>query len=105
MSVYAIREQKHTRLIFDGALTIYEASAVRAELSKIVIDPRPLEIDLTGISEIDLSGVQLLLTLLHEPSLTFLPGSNAALDNALLLLDLRQLFWPQPQSPQLQAEH
>lgn len=105
MPVYAIREQKHTRLIFDGALTIYEASAVRAELSKIVIDPQPLEIDLTGISEIDLSGVQLLLTLLHEPSLTFLPGAGAALDNALALLDLRQLFWPQQQHLSPALEH
>jgi ABC-type transporter Mla MlaB component len=95
MSVHAIRAQQQTRLIFDGALTIYEAGQVRAALHEIVGNEQPIEVDLTGISEIDLSGVQLLLTLLREPRLKFLAGASSAVAAALALLDLEHLFWPQ----------
>lgn len=95
MSVHAIRAQQQTRLIFDGALTIYEAGAARDALHDIIGDTQPIEVDLTGISEIDLSGVQLLLTLLREPRLKFLTGASSAVATALALLDLQHLFWPQ----------
>jgi anti-sigma B factor antagonist len=101
MSVHAIRAQQQTRLIFDGALTIYEVGQVREALNEIVGTEQPLEIDLTGISEIDLSGVQLLLTLLREPRLKFLAGASSAVSAALTLLDLQHLFWPQTAA----AEH
>ena len=95
MSVHAIRAQQQTRLIFDGALTIYEAGQVREALTGIIASEEPVEVDLTGISEIDLSGVQLLLTLLREPRLKFLAGASSAVSTALTLLDLQHLFWPQ----------
>jgi ABC-type transporter Mla MlaB component len=95
MSVHAIRAQQQTRLIFDGALTIYEAGQVRDALNEIIEAEQPVEVDLTGISEIDLSGVQLLLTLLREPHLKFLAGASSAVATALTLLDLQHLFWPQ----------
>lgn len=100
MSVHAIRAQQQTRLIFDGALTIYEAGAARDALHEIIGEPhagetQPIEVDLTGISEIDLSGIQLLLSLLREPHLKFLAGASSAVCTALTLLDLQHLFWPQ----------
>lgn len=95
MSVHAIRAQQQTRLIFDGALTIYEAGQVREALHELIGSEQPVEIDLTGISEIDLTGVQLLLTLLREPRLKFLAGASSAVSTALTLLDLQHLFWPQ----------
>lgn len=101
MSVHAIRAQQQTRLIFDGALTIYEAADARAALHEIVQDTQPIEVDLTGISEIDLSGVQLLLSLLRQPHLKFLAGASSAVGTALALLDLQHLFWPQTAA----AEH
>jgi anti-anti-sigma regulatory factor len=94
MSVHAIRAQQQTRLIFDGALTIYESGQVRDALNEIIGTGQPIEVDLTGISEIDLSGVQLLLTLLREPRLKFLAGASSAVAAALTLLDLEHLFWP-----------
>jgi ABC-type transporter Mla MlaB component len=94
MSVHAIRAQQQTRLIFDGALTIYEAGQVREALTEIIESEQPVEVDLTGISEIDLSGIQLLLTLLREPRLKFLAGASTAVSTALTLLDLQDLFWP-----------
>jgi ABC-type transporter Mla MlaB component len=101
MSVHLLRAQQQTRLIFDGALTIYEARETRTALATILDDAQSIDVDLAGIAEIDLSGVQLLLTLLREPNLKFLPGSSAAVDNALLLLGLHHMFWPQPS----QSEH
>lgn len=101
MSVHAIRAQQQTRLIFDGALTIYEAAEVRDALSEIIGSEQPVEVDLTGISEIDLTGIQLLLTLLREPRLKFLAGASSAVATALALLDLQHLFWPQA----VAAEH
>ena len=95
MSVHVLRSQQQTRLIFDGALTIYEASEARSTLLEIVGATQPIEVDLTGIAEIDLSGVQLLLTLLREPHLKFLTGASDAVCTALALLDLKGLFWPQ----------
>ena len=95
MSVHAIRAQQQTRLIFDGALTIYEAGQVREALTEIIESEQPVEVDLTGISEIDLTGIQLLLTLLREPRLKFLAGASSAVSTALTLLDLQDLFWPQ----------
>lgn len=94
MSVHAIRAQQQTRLIFDGALTIYEATAARDVMREIVAESQPIEVDLAGISEIDLSGIQLLLALAREPRLTFLTGASDAVDDALALLDLRDIFWP-----------
>ena len=96
MPVHAISEQQHVRLIFDGALTIYEAAATRMQLLQLLAAGQPLEIDLNGISEIDLSGVQLLLALLGEPLVNFLPGASVAVDAALGLLDVQRWFWPQP---------
>lgn len=101
MSVHAIRAQQQTRLIFDGALTIYEAEEVRASLHEIAGTEQSVEVDLTGISEIDLSGIQLLLTLLREPRFKFLAGASSAVSTALALLDLQHFFWPQAAA----AEH
>jgi ABC-type transporter Mla MlaB component len=95
MSVHVLRAQQQTRLIFDGALTIYEASEARRALTEIIGDPQPIEVDLTGIAEIDLSGVQLLLTLLRESNLKFLSGASEPVCNAFTLLNLKSLFWPQ----------
>lgn len=94
MPLHAIAEQQHVRLIFDGALTIYEAQPTRTQLVELLAQSQPLEIDLNGVSEIDLSGVQLLLTLLGEPRVQFLPGASAPVSEALHLLDLQHWFWP-----------
>lgn len=95
MSVHAIRAQQQTRLIFDGALTIYEAAAARDAMRDIIAESQPIEVDLTGISEVDLSGIQLLLSLSREPRLKFLAGASEAVGDALTLLDLQHIFWPQ----------
>ncbi len=96
MPVHAIREQQRTRLLFDGALTIYEAHAARHALIEILTTAQSIDVDLAGIGEIDLAGVQLLLTLLDEPNIVFQPNASAAVSHALRLLDIETLFWPQP---------
>ena len=107
MPVHAIREQQRTRLIFDGALTIYEAHSARLALIEILTGTQPIEVDLAGIGEIDLSGVQLLLTLLGEPNIEFQTNASAVVGNVLRLLDIEKLFWPPsaPEPHQLVQEH
>lgn len=95
MPVHAIREQQQIRLIFDGALTIYEAHSARHALIEILTGAQPIAVDLAGISEIDLSGVQLLLTLLDEPNIAFQANAGAAVSHAIRLLNIETLFWPQ----------
>jgi ABC-type transporter Mla MlaB component len=100
MPVHAIHEQQKTRLIFDGALTIYEARNTRRELIEVLAGAQPIEVDLAGISEIDLSGVQLLLALLTEPNIAFQGSASAAVSHALRRLDIEPLFWPRRSAPE-----
>ncbi|MDB6061712.1 MAG: chemotaxis protein CheA [Verrucomicrobiaceae bacterium] len=91
MSVHIIREQKRTRLIFAGALTIYETGSVRNTMLDVLSESRPIEMDLAGVTEIDMSGVQLLLTLRGESNLQFVAGTNTVVTRTLLqLLNLQQ---------------
>jgi anti-anti-sigma factor len=92
MSVHLICEQKRTRVIFDGALTIYEAHTVRNTLLDALSEAQPVEMDLTGVTEIDLSGLQLLMTVRNEPNLKFVTGVSSAVNHTLQLLNLRKLL-------------
>ncbi len=45
---------------FDGGLTVYEAAAIRDELLECLDAHDGLTLDLTNVSECDLTGIQLL---------------------------------------------
>ncbi len=47
---------------FDGGLTVYDAAAIRDELAECLDAHAGLTLDLTGVSECDVTGVQLLLS-------------------------------------------
>jgi len=49
-----------------GELTIYAASEARRELTSILAKHSNLELDLSGITEIDTAGIQLLFWLKQE---------------------------------------
>jgi anti-sigma B factor antagonist len=53
-------------LAISGALTIYDAAAAKTALLDGLADTRDLEIDLSGVDEIDSAGVQLLILLKRE---------------------------------------
>jgi anti-sigma B factor antagonist len=50
-----------TGLRLEGELTIYRAEELKPILLAALADANPLEIDLSGVTELDTAGVQLLL--------------------------------------------
>lgn len=52
-----------TELVLGSELNIYEVAIVREQIEKIVEQHHSIDIDISDISEIDTSGVQLLLAL------------------------------------------
>lgn len=79
-------------LSFDGELTIYSAAANFQRLKEHIGQRAPLHLDLTGVSEIDSSGVQLLLYAQSEADIHSLPfritGIGESVEDALSLLFL-----------------
>jgi anti-anti-sigma regulatory factor len=55
-----------TRLTLDGPMTVYEAVDVKRDLLHALAGSAELEIDVTGLDEIDTAGLQLLLLLRRE---------------------------------------
>ncbi|CAK0763901.1 STAS domain-containing protein [Gammaproteobacteria bacterium] len=53
----------------EGEMTVYEAETLKAPLLAILKDSSSLEIDLSGIEELDTAGLQLLLLLKNEAQL------------------------------------
>lgn len=75
------------RLAIDGPMTVYEAEAQRNELLQALDASQGLEIDVSGLDEIDTAGVQLLVLAQREARLAGKPlrlsGQSAALQEAL----------------------
>jgi len=75
----------HRRAFIEGDMTIYTASALKEELVRVLDDPRELELNLAQVSEIDSTGVQLLMLVKRERegtkrSLSLTQHSVAVLD-------------------------
>lgn len=58
------------RIAIDENMTIYTAREIRKGLSEIKTDVMDMEIDLSEVSEVDTSGLQLLYLLKKEAELT-----------------------------------
>lgn len=80
----------------EDELTIYTASAVAAAISTALNSHASVAIDLSGVSEIDTAGLQILLVarkeaLLHERQVRFI-GQNRVVLEALQLMNLINFF-------------
>jgi len=54
-------------LVIEGELTVFTAHALKAQLMQALADAGPaLQLELSGVSEVDGAGVQLLLATLRE---------------------------------------
>lgn len=60
------RPPRHSRLALDGAMTIYRAENRKTALLKALGNAAELEIDLSGVEEMDTAGLQLLLLVKRE---------------------------------------
>lgn len=50
----------------EGEITIYHASELKEQMSEWLEHPREIEMDLSGVSEIDSAGLQLLIAAKQE---------------------------------------
>jgi len=76
-----------TRITLDGAMTVYEAVDAKRDLLQALAGSTALEIDVTGLDEVDTAGLQLLLLLRRESLRAAKPlrlaGSSQALAEVL----------------------
>ena len=86
-------------LRIDGELTIYRAAELAVALKTAlaaVADGGALELDLSGVAEMDSAGVQLLLaarrSALESGRALRLAARSAAVDDVLAILQLTTLF-------------
>lgn len=83
--VKGIGKHKNGKVTIDGTLTIYDAIAGKQSLLDALSAVNQLEIDLSGVTEIDTAGVQLLVMLKRtaasaEKNVQLVAHSPASLD-------------------------
>jgi anti-sigma B factor antagonist len=86
-----------TRVLrIDGELTIYRADEIKALLLAALAEPSDLELDLSGVSELDTAGLQLLMlakkTALAGSHALHLVAHSTAVTGVFELLDLAGYF-------------
>lgn len=84
------------QIVVEGEMTISRAMELKEVLLPACTDGADLEIDLSGVTEIDASGIQLMMALklesiVRNKQLAF-TGHSAAVQEALELSDLAGFF-------------
>lgn len=87
---------KQCRIVIDGEMTIYTAMELNASLLPPLVKYSEMEVDLAGVSEVDSSGLQLMVlakneALAHGKTLRITAHSPAVLE-ILSLCDLEGFF-------------
>lgn len=87
---------KQCRIVIDGEMTIYNAMELKESLLPALEKYREIEVDLAGVSEIDTSGLQLLVlaktvVLAYGKTLRITEHSPAVLE-VLSLCDIEGFF-------------
>lgn len=87
---------KQCRIVIEGEMTIYTAMELNASLLPPLLKYTDMEVDLAGVSEIDTSGLQLMVlakkeALAQDKALRIVAHSPAVLD-ILSLCDLEGFF-------------
>jgi anti-sigma B factor antagonist len=86
------KPEQHCRCTIDGEMTIYRAAELKSLLMEKIAHHQEIEVDLSGVSEIDTAGLQLLVLAKREAAsqrkqLRFDRHSRAVMD----ILDLADL--------------
>jgi ABC-type transporter Mla MlaB component len=79
-------------LRIDGGMTIYQAAELKIILLNKLSKVSTLKIDLSAVSEIDTTGLQLLLALKREIKPVMLINPNHCIKQLAELLQLQQLL-------------
>ena len=67
MSLQSESIGKAARVKLDGELTIYSVAEIKSGLAEVMKSADQIEIDLSGITEIDTAGLQLMLIAKRNP--------------------------------------
>lgn len=76
----------------DGDCTIHNAADLRTALLPLVKVSNPVMVDLSGISELDCAGLQILLALQKEGGLILFSHPATCVQQAMDLLNLNRTF-------------
>lgn len=86
-------------LLIEGELTVFTVHELKVRLLAALAalpDRQPLQLDLSGVSEVDGAGIQLLLAAQrearHRGGVVTLLGTPPQVDEALTLADLKHEF-------------
>ena len=66
MTIQITQAEDHTLMQLSGALTIAEAQDTHSQFIQALANTERLTIDLSGVTEVDLAGLQLLMCLPRE---------------------------------------
>jgi len=67
MSIEIQAQGHNARVVLTGELTIYTVADIKAGLAQAMAQADEIEVDLSGITEVDTAGVQLLLIAKRNP--------------------------------------
>lgn len=96
MSIDVINEPGRCLIRIDGELTIYTAGLANSTIGESLAANQSVAIDLTGVTEIDTAGLQILLVarkeaMLRERAVSFI-GHNRIVIECLRLMNLVNFF-------------
>jgi len=102
MSIDILNEQDSCRIRIDNELTIYTANEVNTTIRDALAANSSVAIDLTGVTEIDTAGLQILLVarkeaILRDRKVRFI-GHNHVVIDCLRLMNLANFFQFEAQS-------
>lgn len=84
------------RLVLGGECTLAEADGLKRSLGRLLAEPRPVRLEVSGLQRIDTAGLQLLATFVRDRRtagrLTEWRGRAPALDAAADVLGLRGML-------------
>lgn len=87
------------RIAMQSELTIFRAAKVEQELLAQLASATAMDVDLSGVKEIDLSGIELLIALKHRNKPVNFFNPSKAVQHALQRLELPDLLELKKHSP------
>jgi anti-anti-sigma factor len=88
MSLTIVTQGPDMQVKIAGDLTIVEAAETRDSLALCLTTSETLELDLSDVENIDIAGIQILLSLVKEPRAVQLSAPSPSLKKVLDLLQV-----------------
>jgi len=89
MSIEVEQVGQTARLVLSGELTIYSVADIKARLAEVMSSASQIEVDLSGVTEVDTAGLQLMLIAKRNPGNQVVFSKHTAA--VLRLIDLASL--------------